>query len=185
MIQNTVWDVSIILMGSVAAIFVGVAAGAPTPLPNYGPVIASAYRMRVWLFAVAIIVLVLVNWRTLGELLYVSASAQPSATALQHVDVVGEQWSWTIKPNNFVVGQTAEFHVTSKDVNHDFALYGPDMRIVTQVQVMPGYTNVLRYTFKEPGTYRVLCLEYCGIGHADMMSEIQVAATKAEGGRAQ
>jgi len=183
-IQNTVWDVSIILMGSLAAVFVGVAASAPAALADYRPAIASAYRMRVWLFVATLIVLVVVNWRTLGELPYVSASAQTSATALQRVNVVGEQWSWTIKPNNFTVGQTAEFLVTSKDVNHDFALYGPDMRIVTQVQAMPGYTNILRYTFKEPGTYRVLCLEYCGIAHSDMTSEIKVAATKAAAGRA-
>lgn len=182
MIQNTVWDVSIILMGSVAAIFIGVAAGAPVALENYGPAIASAYRMRVWLFILAAVVLVAVNWRTLGELPYVSASAQ-GAPGIQRVDAVGEQWSWTISPTHFTVGETAEFHVTSKDVNHDFALYGPDMRIVTQVQAMPGYTNILRYTFKKPGTYRVLCLEYCGIGHTEMMSDIKVTAAKSVTGK--
>ena len=69
-----------------------------------------------------------------------------------------------------------EFHVTSKDVNHGFALYDPDMRIVAQTQAMPGYTNVLRYTFNEPGVYRVLCLEYCGVAHHEMTAEIKVAA---------
>ncbi|MFZ0559394.1 MAG: hypothetical protein WAM55_08950 [Methylovirgula sp.] len=184
MIEDVVWSVCIVLMGSLAAVFAGVAAGAQVPLANYGPAIASAYRMRVWLFAAAVIVLVGVNYRTLAELPYISASAEQSATGIRRVSVVGEQWSWTIEPNNFTVGQTAEFYVTSKDVNHDFALYGPDMRIVTQVQAMPGYTNVLRYTFKKPGTYQVLCLEYCGIGHTEMTSEIKVAANKAAAGRA-
>lgn len=50
------------------------------------------------------------------------------------------------------------------------------MRIVAQTQAMPGYTNVLRYTFTEPGVYRVLCLEYCGVEHHDMKTEINVAA---------
>ena len=50
------------------------------------------------------------------------------------------------------------------------------MRIVAQTQAMPGYVNVLRYTFKEPGTYQVLCLEYCGVEHHDMKTEINVAA---------
>jgi cytochrome c oxidase subunit 2 len=61
-------------------------------------------------------------------------------------------------------------------VNHGFALYDPDMRIVAQTQAMPGYTNVLRYTFREPGVYRVLCLEYCGVGHHEMTAEIKVSA---------
>jgi len=34
---------------------------------------------------------------------------------------------------------------------------------------------VLRYTFKEPGTYRVLCLEYCGVAHHEMTADIKVA----------
>jgi cytochrome c oxidase subunit 2 len=41
---------------------------------------------------------------------------------------------------------------------------------------MPGYINVLRYTFNEPGVYRVLCLEYCGVAHHEMTADIKVAA---------
>ncbi|MGH8337220.1 MAG: cytochrome oxidase, partial [Gammaproteobacteria bacterium] len=67
-----------------------------------------------------------------------------------------------------------EFRVTSSDVNHGFAIYAPDGRIVTQVQAMPGFTNKLVYTFTQPGTYRVMCLEYCGVAHAVMTSEITV-----------
>jgi cytochrome c oxidase subunit II len=174
-IQNIVWSVSIVLMGFVGALFAWVAAGADLRLANYGPVIASAYRMRTWIFLLLGFVLILANYRTLGELPYVSRGASTPA-AVTRVDAVGEQWSWTIKPDSFEVGQTAEFHVTSSDVNHGFALYAPDMRIVAQTQAMPGYTNVLRYTFSEPGVYQVLCLEYCGLEHHDMKSEINVAA---------
>jgi cytochrome c oxidase subunit 2 len=45
---------------------------------------------------------------------------------------------------------------------------------VAQTQSMPGYTNVLRHTFDEPGTYKILCLEYCGLGHHEMSAEINV-----------
>jgi hypothetical protein len=38
-------------------------------------------------------------------------------------------------------------------VNLGFAIYDPDFEIVAQTQAMPGYINVLRYTFTEPGTY--------------------------------
>ena len=176
MIQDVVWSVSIVLMGLLAAVFVWVALGARNAVGDSGPAVATAYRWRVWLFALAAVVLIGTNYRTLGELPYVSRSAPPPGPAVQRVDVAGEQWSWTMAPSKFVVGQTAEFHVTSKDVNHGFGLYDPGMHIVAEVQAMPGYTNVLRYTFKQPGTYQVMCLEYCGLAHHVMTSKLDVAA---------
>jgi cytochrome c oxidase subunit II len=175
MIQGVVWAVSMVLMGVLAAVFAWVAVGANVALADYGPIVASAYRLRTWLFALAVLVLIGVSYQTLTKLPYVSTS-QPSVAGMQRVDAVSEQWSWTLTPRAFVVGQTAEFHVTSKDVNHGFALYDPEMHIVAQTQAMPGYTNILRYTFTEPGTYQVLCLEYCGLGHHDMNTEINVTA---------
>ena len=177
MVQEVVWGVSIVLMATLAAVFAWVAVGANVALANYGPVIASAYRLRTWLFGLAVIVLVAVNYDTLGKLPYVSSmSASSSTTATQRVEAVAEQWSWNIKPDACRVGQTVEFHVTSTDVNHGFALYNPDMRIVAQTQAMPGYINVLRYTFNEPGVYRVLCLEFCCVAHHEMTADIKVAA---------
>jgi cytochrome c oxidase subunit II len=177
MMQQVVWSVSIVGMGIVAALFIWVAFGADSALANYGPVIASAYRLRTWLFGLAVIVLLAANYETLGRLPYVSSmSAAPAGAAVLPVDAVAEQWGWTITPSTFTVGQTAEFRVTSKDVNHGFAIYDPQMRIVAQVQAMPGYINVLRYKFTEPGIYRVLCLEYCGVAHHDMKADINVAA---------
>jgi cytochrome c oxidase subunit 2 len=177
MVQEVVWGVSIVLMVTLAAVFAWVAVGANVALANYGPVIASAYRLRTWLFGLAVIVLVAVNYDTLGKLPYVSSmSASSSAKAMQPVEAVAEQWSWSIKPAAFRVGETVEFHVTSTDVNHGFAVYDPDMHIVAQTQAMPGYINVLRYTFNEPGVYRVLCLEYCGVAHHEMTAEIKVSA---------
>lgn len=174
--QEMVWTVSIVLMGALAAVFGWVAVGADSALVDSGPVIASAYRLRTWLFGLAVIVLVAVNYQSLRKLPYVSSMAAPSGAAMQTVDVVAEQWSWTISPSAFRVGQTAEFHVTSKDVNHGFAIYGPDMHIVAQTQAMPGYTNVLRYTFTSPGTYQVMCLEYCGVAHHAMTADLTVVA---------
>ena len=175
MIQDVVWSVSIVLMGCLAAVFVWVATGANPAVANYGPMIDSAYRLRVWLFGLAILVLIGTNFETLSELPYINTLPQLPASAVLTSQVVAEQWSWSIKPDTFKVGQTAEFHVTSKDVNHGFALYDPEFRIVAQTQAMPGYTNVLRYTFNEPGTYQVMCLEYCGVAHHEMRAEMKVA----------
>ena len=48
------------------------------------------------------------------------------------VDAVGEQWSWSINPSQVTVRQPVEFHVTSKDVNHGFAIYDQGLRLVAQ-----------------------------------------------------
>jgi cytochrome c oxidase subunit II len=175
MLQEVVWSVSIVLMGVLAAVFIWVALTGNVAATDYGPIVSSAYRLRAWLFGVALLVLIAINARTLSELPYVSASS-PTPTNIVPVEVTGQQWSWTIAPSTFVVGQTAEFHVTGKDVNHGFALYNPDMRIVAETQAMPGYINVLRYTFTRAGVYQVLCLEYCGLEHHNMKSQITVAA---------
>lgn len=172
--QDVVWAVSIVLMGSLAAVFAWVAAGTDQALANYRPVIAVAYRARGWLFLIAVTVLVAVNARTLAELPYARLAPKTSAT-IAPVQAEGEQWSWTVTPSQFKVGQAVEFHVTAKDVNHGFALYDPSMQIVTQTQAMPGFTNVLRYTFAQPGLYQVLCLEYCGVNHHNMKTDITVA----------
>src|SRR6185437_13828269 len=114
MVQQVVWGVSIVLMGTLAAVFAWVAMGASVALDDYGPAIASAYRLRTWLFGLAVIVLIGANYDTLGKLPYVSSiSAPSSATATQSVEAIAEQWSWSIKPDAFRAGETVEFHVSS------------------------------------------------------------------------
>ncbi|HEY9168057.1 MAG TPA: hypothetical protein VIN72_01060 [Lutibacter sp.] len=70
--------------------------------------------------------------------------------------------------------ELVEFRVTSLDVNHGFAIYDKSNRLITQVQAMPGYVNRLRYKFKEPGQYDILCLEYCGMAHQAMRASFIV-----------
>jgi len=67
-------------------------------------------------------------------------------------------------------GATIHFHVTSKDVVHGFQIPGTNVNMM----VMPGEVNQLTYTFKEPGEYLILCNEYCGVAHENMMTTIIV-----------
>ena len=76
------------------------------------------------------------------------------------------------------VGQPVEIRVTGADVNHGFGLFDANDRLITQTQAMPGFTNVIRHTFNSPGTYRVLCLEYCGLGHHTMFSKLVVTSAQ-------
>jgi cytochrome c oxidase subunit 2 len=45
---------------------------------------------------------------------------------------------------------------------------------MTQTQAMPGYVNRLRMVFAQPGTYTVLCLEFCGMSHHRMRAVVEV-----------
>jgi cytochrome c oxidase subunit 2 len=94
------------------------------------------------------------------------------------VDATGHQWAWTITPDTVPAGQPVEIRVTGADVNHGFGLYDASDRLITQTQAMPGFTNIIRHTFTSPGTYRILCLEYCGLGHHTMFSQLVVIAAK-------
>jgi cytochrome c oxidase subunit II len=175
--QDLVWYVSIVLMAIVVGVFIHVADSADRHVADYGPLTAAAYRLRPWLFLIVALAMVALNWRTLGELPYRSVAHANAATVVpQRVNVIGEQWDWRIAPDKVVAGRPVDFHVTSHDVNHGFAIYDSSLRIVAQVQAMPGFDNVLRHTFEQPGTYRVLCLEYCGLAHHQMFSQITVVA---------
>lgn len=111
---------------------------------------------------------------TLTELPYARQAISNLGTL--EVQAKGYQWYWEISRTEFPAGRQIEFQVTSADVNHGFAIYDTDMKIVTQTQAMPGVINVLRHTFEKPGTYRILCLEYCGVAHHSMMTELHVVA---------
>jgi len=104
----------------------------------------------------------------------------PSAgqTAAVVVQATGHQWAWEVTPDTVPAGELVEIRVTGADVNHGFGVYDAGDRLITQAQAMPGYTNVLRYTFTTPGTYRILCLEYCGLGHHTMFSQLVVTAAR-------
>jgi hypothetical protein len=66
-------------------------------------------------------------------------------------------------------GTPVDFRLTSKDVNHGFAVFNAKHEFLFQAQVEPGKTQEYVYTFKKGGTYYVECWEYCGDGHAKMV----------------
>jgi cytochrome c oxidase subunit 2 len=97
-------------------------------------------------------------------------------TAPQVIQVVGHQWAWQMDPGPIHAGTPVAFEVTSADVNHGFGIYDASDRLLAQTQAMPGVTNRLVYTFAQPGKYRILCLEYCGLAHHGMITEFDVVA---------
>lgn len=175
-LQTEVWYITLAGIGLVSLAFIYAIAGARSPAPDATQVQKKAYAIRRWWFLALLVLGVGVSWASLKE--FPIADQQGRLASAQVVNAVGRQWSWELSQNRFTAGVPVEFHVTSADVNHGFAIYGPDDRIVTQTQAMPGFTNRLVHTFSRPGKYRVLCLEYCGIAHHGMMAEFEIVAAE-------
>lgn len=145
---------------------------------SYENVAPKAGRLRKSLLPIALIALGAAFLASLPFLPYDYVRSGTLGSPEITVEVVGRQWAWEIHPREIPVGVPVEFLVRAADVNHGFGLYDPDGRLVAQVQAMPGYTNRLIYTFKRPGTYRVRCLEFCGVVHHAMATIITVQADK-------
>lgn len=169
--QDLVWMLTLFGIGVVALAFIYVIAQSGKPADS-AQVTKKAYAIRRWWFVALALLGFGVAYATLKPFPLSDQRAQ-SATA-QIVDAVGQQWSWQLSQSQVKAGTPVQFNVTSVDVNHGFAIYGPNDRILTQVQSMPGFTNRLLYTFHEPGKYRVMCLEYCGLAHHAMVAEFEV-----------
>lgn len=179
-LQNIVWAIALCGIGLIALGFIYVISQAGKPADDAATRKAAhtSNVIRRWLFMALLVGFVGVTYGTLRH--FPIPLQHAPLDAHQVVDVVGRQWSWQITPDTITAGSPVEFRVTSKDVNHGFAIYAPDERIVTQTQAMPGFVNKIVYTFKQPGTYKVMCLEYCGIGHVPMTSQITVVAARGD-----
>ena len=68
------------------------------------------------------------------------------------------------------VGAEIEFFLTARDVIHGYQIEKTNVN----AELIPGEVARLRYTFDEPGVYRVTCNEYCGIGHHTMLGTVTV-----------
>ena len=67
-------------------------------------------------------------------------------------------------------GKEYMLHLSSLDVNHGFSLFPVNVNF----QVVPGYDYGLRVTPTTSGDFRIICNEFCGIGHHTMVGRVIV-----------
>jgi len=90
------------------------------------------------------------------------------------INATTSQFAFTLSNTTIPANVPVEFAVTSLDVNHGFGIFDPDGKIIAQTQSMPGYTNRLIVNFTRTGSYRIHCLEYCGVDHWGMEASFNV-----------
>lgn len=106
------------------------------------------------------------------------------------VRVYAQQWSWTFSypngynvtssathmaPIEFPVNTTIVFNVTSRDVMHEFSIPAFDVK----TDAFPQVWNTVWTEVYVQGTYQVFCTELCGIGHADMWTNVTFVSPSA------
>lgn len=118
---------------------------------------------------------VFITWWVVGFAQYRELRTVPADAIRIHV--VAKQWMWQfVYPNGsdaeeelrVPVGEPIELLMTSRDVIHSF--YVPAFRI--KQDVLPGRVTSMWFEATEPGTYEILCTEYCGAGHSRMRGRI-------------
>lgn len=67
-------------------------------------------------------------------------------------------------------GKSYRLHLSSLDWQHGFSLQPVNLNL----QIHPGYDMVVTLTPGESGEYGIVCNEYCGIGHHQMVGKLYV-----------
>lgn len=94
------------------------------------------------------------------------------------VTAIGRMWEWEfdygngLKSKELVVpiNKPLRLDLRSQDVNH--GLFIPAFRV--KEDVIPGYNNYMWFIPQYIGNYEILCTQYCGLLHSNMMSKVRV-----------
>ncbi|NUO51781.1 MAG: cytochrome c oxidase subunit II [Polyangiaceae bacterium] len=100
----------------------------------------------------------------------------PPADSIE-VYVTAKQWMWTFayadgtRSNGVLyvpANRPVKLIMSSRDVIHSF--YVPEFRI--KQDVVPGRMTTVWFEAAQPGTYRIMCAEYCGANHSTMRGTV-------------
>ena len=89
--------------------------------------------------------------------------------------VVAQMWRFAFSADgkeeiDIPAGSTVTFYLTTKDVVHGFNIDRKGINLMA----IPGAVNTATVKFDQPGVYNILCHEYCGIGHQNMLGKVVV-----------
>ncbi len=83
--------------------------------------------------------------------------------------LLARKWEWW-PILELEMGQTYRLHLSSMDWQHGFSLQPENINL----QVHPDYEMVLTVKPTTSGEFGIVCNEYCGIGHHEMVGKMYV-----------
>lgn len=108
---------------------------------------------------------------------------EPGVEPEVYVDVSGHAFFWEYEYSDgssssggdsvlrLATGTWVQLNVTGADVHHAYKVPGLDVMI----DAMPGRVNkIMFYTGDEPGVYLAQCMRFCGSGHGEMQSTVEI-----------
>ena len=88
------------------------------------------------------------------------------------VHMVAKMWAFDPAVVRLPPGADVDLYLSALDVTHGVYIEHTNVNLMA----VPGAVNAARVRFDEEGEYDVVCHEYCGVGHQNMMGKIIVAA---------
>jgi cytochrome c oxidase subunit II len=83
--------------------------------------------------------------------------------------LMATMWSW-MPVLKLEKGAEYTLHISAYDVNHGFSLLPMNVNL----QIVPGYDYGIKVTPTMAGDFRIVCNEFCGIGHHMMVGKVIV-----------
>jgi cytochrome c oxidase subunit 2 len=190
---NTVFNLSLLVMGITGAIFVVVAGlityaifhfrhkeGDDTAEP---PQVYGSNQIEVAWTVIPILIVFTLIGVTARVVADVQDQSEPPGTI--HATVVGHQWWWEFHYPDYGIVTANELHLPvttgpgehpsflklkSRDVIHSFWI----PQLSGKTDVIPNHDNVMWMDPRQPGVYLGNCAEYCGTQHANMLLRVVV-----------
>lgn len=148
------------------------------------PELSPDHSNRLEIFWSAVPLLLVVVMFALSTQVYLAMTSHEPGQEPLHVKVTARKWSWWFdhaggkgaKDLHLVAGRPVELTLASTDVIH--SLYVPQFRL--KQDAVPGRYTKLVFTPTRAGTFPVLCTEYCGTNHSQMLANAVVHTDQAD-----
>ncbi len=86
------------------------------------------------------------------------------------LNMIARMWSFEPFEVRIPAGSTVDIYLTSRDVVHGMHIDGT----LANLMAIPGTVSYARVKFDKPGTYQIICHEYCGVAHHTMAGKVIV-----------
>jgi cytochrome c oxidase subunit II len=142
------------------------------------PEVSPDHSTKLEIFWSAIPLLLVIILFALSTQAYYAMTSTPAGADALQVKVTAKRWSWWFdhpggkggKELHVVQGRPVELVLSSIDVVH--SLYVPQFRL--KQDAVPGRYTKMVFTPTKAGDYPILCAEYCGTAHSQMLSTVVV-----------
>jgi cytochrome c oxidase subunit 2 len=94
----------------------------------------------------------------------------PKGNNRYEVHIVAKMWSFDPPEVRLPLGAEADIYLSALDVTHGLYIEGTNVNLMA----VPGSVNATHVRFDREGEHRMICHEYCGLGHHLMAGELVV-----------